>query len=80
MAAVSKLTIRNVFADESKSTITIDNINPAVGVNPNLRAIIMNFNNQKGGALSTKMKSKGGYDWIGIDRAVLTTTEREYIF
>lgn len=80
MAAVSKLTIRNVFADDTKVTITIDNINPSAGVNPNIRQIIRNFNENGGGTLSTKMRSKSGAAWIGIDRAVITTTDRQYIF
>lgn len=80
MAAVSKLTVRCVFADDSTTTITIDNINPEVGVNPNLRSIISNFNNAGGGTLSTKLKNKNGFNWIGINRAVLTTTDRTYYF
>lgn len=80
VAQVSKLTIRNVFEDDTTATITIDGINPSVGVNPNIRQIIKDFNANKGGDLSTKMKSKNGFNWIGIDRAVLTTTNRVYIF
>lgn len=80
MSAVAKLTIRNVFADSTKQTVTIDNINPTVGVNPNIRTLIMNFNKESGGTLSEKMKSKSGANWIGIDKAVLTSTDREYIF
>lgn len=80
MSATGKLTIRNVFADSTKQTLTIDNINPSVGVNPNIRAIIMNFNNQSAGTLADKMKSKSGANWIGIDKAVYTETERTYIF
>ena len=80
MAAVGKLTVRCVFADETKQTITIDNINPQKGVNTNIRQIIMDFNNNQGGALATKMKSKNGFNWIGIDRANFTVTDRTYIF
>lgn len=80
MAAVGKLSLRCVFADESTATITIDNINPTVGVNPQLKTIIRTFNRNKGGELSTKMKNKNGFDWIGINRAVFTTTDRQYIF
>lgn len=80
MAATQKLTIRNVFADDTKLTITINNINPQNGINPNAKAIIKNFNANKGGELATKMKSKNGANWVGIDRAVVTTTDREYIF
>lgn len=80
MAAVGKLSIRAVFADETKSTITIDNINPTSGVNPQLKAIIQNFNAQSGGELATKLKSKNGFNWTGIDRAIYTVTDRQYIF
>lgn len=80
MAAVAKLSIRNVFADETKATITIDNINPTLGVNPNIKTIIRNFNAQSGGELTTKMKSKNGANWIGIDKATIIETDRTYIF
>lgn len=80
MASSQRLTIRNVFADDTKITITVDNINPQVGVNPNLKQIIADFNAQSGGTLTTKMKSKNGANWIGIDKATVTETERNYIF
>lgn len=80
MASVQRLAIRVVFADDTKNTITIDNINPEVGVNPNLDTIIKNFNAESGGELSTKMKSKTGANWIKIDKATVTETERTYIF
>lgn len=80
MAATGKLTVRAVFADDTTATISIDNINPTVGTNPNLRSIIMNFNANKGGELAGKMKSKNGYDWVGIDKAYFTITDRQYIF
>lgn len=80
MAATGKLTVRAVFADNSKSNITINDINPETGLNPDVRTIIRNFNNNDGGTLATKMKSKTGANWIGIDKATYTVTEREYIF
>lgn len=80
MAAVGKLAIRCVFADETKQTITIDKINPASGVNTNIRQIIMQFNDAAGGTLASKMKSKNGFNWVGIDKAVYTVTDRNYIF
>ncbi len=80
MSAVTKLSVRTVFADNTKTTITIDNINPETGVNPNIKNIIRNFNAQSGGELSTKLKSKSGANWIGIDKATITTTNRVYIF
>lgn len=75
-----KLSIRAVFADDTKETITINNINPQVGINPNMVTLIMNFNANKGGTLSTKMKSKNGANWIGIDKATTVQTRRNYIF
>lgn len=80
MAAVGKLALRCVFADETKQTITIDNINPTKGVNTNIRSIITNFNNAKGGTLTGKMQSKNGFNWVGIDKATYTVTDRQYIF
>lgn len=75
-----KLALRLVYADDSKETITINNISPTNGVNPNLKGIIMQFNENRGGALATKMKSKNGFNWIGIDKATATKTQRTYIF
>lgn len=80
MAKTGKLSIRVVFADDTKNTFNIDNINPSVGVNPNLKQIIEEFNANNGGELSSKMKSKNGANWIKIDSAYYTETEREYIF
>lgn len=80
MAAVQKLTLRCLFADETTATFTIDNINPEVGIAADAANRIIEFNNQQGGTLSTKMKSKNGFNWIGINRAVVTTTDRTYIF
>lgn len=78
--ATGKLAIRCVFADNSKETITINNINPEVGVNQRIKSIIMDFNDQQGGTLANKMVSKLGFNWIGIDQAKYTVTTREYIF
>lgn len=80
MAAVGKLEITNVFADDSTLKIAINNINPAVGVNPNIKTLIKNFNNEQGGTLSEKMKSKNGFNWVGIKRARFIITDKEYIF
>lgn len=80
MAATMKLSVRCVFADDTTQTIAIDGINPSVGVAQDLKERIMNFNNNKGGTLATKMKSKNGFNWIGINRVTLTTTDRVYIF
>lgn len=80
MAATGKLTVRNVFADETKMTVTINNINPAIGVSSNLVAVVKNFNANNGGELAEKMKSKNGFNWVGIDRVTYTVTDRTYIF
>lgn len=80
MAKTGKLSVRVVFADDTKNTFNIDNINPSVGVNPNLTQIIEEFNANNGGELSSKMKSKNGANWIKIDSVYYTETEREYIF
>ena len=80
MAAVQKLALKCVYADDTTETITIDNKNQEVGINPDNKQIIRNFNAQSGGALATKMKSKNGFNWIGIKEATVTTTNRQYIF
>ena len=80
MATTGKLAIRCVFADDSKETITIGNINTQAGVNTEIREIIKNFNAQEGGTLSNKLVSKLGFNWTGIDKATYTETTREYIY
>lgn len=80
MAAVTKLAVRNVFADETKVTITIDNLKKSNVNIQNIKDKVNAFNANSGGTLSTKMKSKNGFNWIGIDKVTLTTTERTYIF
>lgn len=80
MTATMKLNLKVLFADETSSTITIDNINPSVGVNPNIRAIIRQFNDSEGGTLTSKLKSKNGANWIKITKAESVVTNRDYIF
>lgn len=80
MAAVTKLAVRNVFADDTKITITIDNLRRNNVSITNIKNQVASFNNAEGGTLATKMKSKNGANWIGIDKVTLTTTERTYIF
>ena len=83
MAATTKFTIKALFADDSTTTITIDDINPATVTSQlisNARQTIMNFNAQSGGALASKMKSKNGFNWIGIKSFNIVTTDRIYIF
>lgn len=80
MAATQKLTIRCLFADDTTATFTIDNINPNVGIANDAKEKIIAFNNAQGGTLANKLKSKNGFNWIGINRATVTTTERNYIF
>lgn len=80
MAAVQKLTLRCLFADNTTATFTIDGINPQNGVVADIKQRVLDFNAAKGGTLTTKMKSKTGANWVAIDRLVLTTTDRRYIF
>lgn len=80
MAATQKLTLRCVFADDTTATYSVDNINPSVGIAADAKQRIMNFNAQQGGTLASKLKSKNGANWIMIDKATVTTTDRTYIF
>lgn len=80
MSSSSKLTVRNVFADDTKISITIDNLKKSNVNLANIRQMVLEFNAEKGGTLSTKMKSKNGFNWVGIDKVTLTTTQRDYIF
>lgn len=82
--AVSALEITNVFADDTTQKVTINdiepnNINGATAIN-RIRQTVMNFNAQSGGTLTTKMKSKNGFNWIGIKRVRIITKDTNYIF
>lgn len=80
MAAVTKLAVRNVFADDTKVTITIDNLKKSNVNIDNIKTKVRAFNAAHGGELSTKLKSANGFNWTGIDKVTMTTTERTYIF
>ena len=83
MASVGKLEFSNVFADETTAKISIDNINPATMTPTQLEAVrsqIMTFNDTQGGTLAPKMKSKNGFNWIGIKAVTYTTTDKTVIF
>lgn len=82
MSAVSKLEVTNVFADDSTLKVTIGDIKPQ-NINSRIEQIrtqVKNFNDTAGGTLAGKMKSKNGFDWIGIKRVRLITTDTNYIF
>lgn len=83
MAAISKIGVTAVFADETTAKITIDNVNPDV-LTPtqveSIRTQVMNFNAAQGGTLAPKMKSKNGFNWIGIKSVELTTTDKIVYF
>ena len=84
MAAVSKLVVTNLFADESTLKITVDNIKPEnIKSGAQIEAIrqkVKNFNAEAGGSLSTKMKSKNGFNWIGIKAVQIVTSSKTVIF
>lgn len=80
MAATTKLNVRCVFADETKATIAIDNLKKNNLSISNIKNMVANFNNSSGGTLASKMKSKNGFNWIGIDKVTIVTTERLYYF
>lgn len=83
MDATTKFSLQAVFADETTSTFTVNDIDPQSVTSQlinNARQTIMNFNANKGGALASKMKSKNGFNWIGIKSFNVITTERTYIF
>lgn len=83
MAAVAKLEVTNLFADDSTAKVTIDNIRPenmtATQIE-NIRARCIQFNNQQGGTLSPKMKSKNGFNWIGIKKVQIVITDKTILF
>ncbi len=83
MAAVSRLEVTNVFADDSTAKIAIDNIKPENMTGTQIEVIrsqVMAFNNNNGGALSTKMKSKNGFNWIGIKKVQIVTSDKTVLF
>lgn len=83
MAAVSKITVTNVFADDTTSKVTIDGIKPENLTSAQIAAMkaqVEQFNDQKGGTLAAKMKSKSGANWVGIKAVTITTNDRTYIF
>lgn len=83
MAAVAKLEITNVFADNDTAKITIDNIKPANLDNTQLETIrsrVIAFNNASGGTLATKMKSKNGFNWTGIKKVQIVYTDKTVLF
>lgn len=80
MAAVDKLTIRFLFQDQTTATFTVDNIKTNIIDIQSVKNKITAFNNASGGELASKIKSKNGFNCVGINRAVVTTTNRVYIF
>lgn len=80
MAVVSRMVLTNVFADDSTEQISIDNLRSENINIANVKNTIKNFNRNSGGELSTKMKSKNGFNWIGIKRAQIVTTDTNVIF
>lgn len=83
MAAVSRLEVTNVFADDSTAKITIDNIKPENMSGSQIEVIrsqVMTFNNNNGGTLATKMKSKNGFNWVGIKKVQIVTIDKTVLF
>lgn len=84
MAAISRLIVKNLFADESTLNITIDGIKPeniTSGAQiEEIRRKCKEFNANQGGALAPKMKSKNGFNWIGIKGVQIITTDKTVIF
>lgn len=83
MAAVSRLEVTNVFADDSTAKVTIDNIKPENIGNTQIetiRAQVIQFNNAQGGTLAPKMKSKNGFNWTGIKKVQVVTVDKTVIF
>lgn len=80
MAAETTIAFQNVFADDSKNTWTISNIKKSNLNLSDIEAKVKAFNAAQGGSLASKMKSKNGFNWVGISKVTVTTTDRTYIF
>lgn len=78
----TKVVFTLIFADNTTTKYTVNNVVEST-VNQsieNIRQQVINFNNNRGGNLSTKLKSKNGFNWIGIKRVQIITANRTYIF
>lgn len=82
MATVARLEVTNVFADDSTAKVTIDNIKPLniTGNIDNIKNQVKNFNNSNGGELAPKMKSKNGFNWVGIKKVQIVYTDKTILF
>ena len=83
MAATTRIEVTNEFADSTRAKIVINNINPSTMTAERIEAIrtqIYNFNIAHGGTLATKMKSSNGFNWIGISKVNIVTTNKVVIF
>lgn len=77
---VTKLEFTNVFADDTNLKVNVTDINPDNLNVTNIQTQVKAFNEASGGTLADKMKSKNGFNWIGIKRVRVITTDTEYIF
>ena len=80
MAKVSTLEVTNVFADDTTLKISVNNIRPENLDTTKIVAAVEQFNDAKGGTLTSKLKSKNGFNWIGIKKVRIVTKEISYIF
>lgn len=80
MATVARIETTCIFGDNETKKITIDNIRPENINISNIKTTIINFNNNSGGALATKMKSKNGFNWTGIKKAQVVYTDKTVLF
>ena len=80
MATVSTLEVTNVFADDTTLKISVNNIRPENLNTDTISQTVKQFNDAKGGTLTSKLKSKNGFNWIGIKKVRIVTKEIAYIF
>lgn len=81
MAATSELSTTLLFEDDTTATVTTGPLDPTSEGVRNAKANIINFlENNFDSATQNLVLSKYGNKWVGISKAVMTTTEKVTIF
>ena len=79
MAKTSVIKVTNVFEDDTKNTLTINNVNADNVNTENIKNRVKSFNADNSGYRQL-MTSKYGNYWQGISKVVVQTTERTYLY
>lgn len=80
MAVTARIETTCVFADNETKKISVDDILPNNLDISQIKNTVINFNNNQGGTLSSKMKSKNGANWTGIKKVQIVYTNKTVLF